>query len=165
MNLTEEQKKRVTEWIAGGEGVASVQKRLQEEFSINLTYLETRLLIAELNITPQDPPRSPDPADLTAKNESAPAPSQDPENEDFALPEEAAAPGSSKVKVTIDEIVKPGAMISGRVTFSDGKAAEWFVDAMGRMALNPDTPGYRPSESDIMAFQVELSRLARSQGY
>jgi hypothetical protein len=56
-------------------------------------------------------------------------------------------------------------MISGKVTFSDGQKAEWYLDQMGRLGLNPDQVGYRPSEQDVLAFQVELQRLARSQGY
>jgi hypothetical protein len=67
--------------------------------------------------------------------------------------------------VTIDQITKPSALISGRVTFSDGESAEWMLDQMGRLSLNPSKIGYRPTEKDVLAFQMELQRLARSQGY
>jgi hypothetical protein len=36
---------------------------------------------------------------------------------------------------------------------------------MGRLGLNPSTAGYRPSKQDVMDFQVELEKLARSQGF
>jgi len=67
--------------------------------------------------------------------------------------------------VTIDQIMKPGMMISGNVTFSDGETAAWYLDQMGRLGLDPKTIGYRPAERDVLAFQVELQRLARTQGY
>ena len=55
-------------------------------------------------------------------------------------------------------------MISGRVTFSDGQKAEWYLDQTGRLGLNASTPGYRPSKQDVMDFQMELERLAQSHG-
>jgi hypothetical protein len=32
----------------------------------------------------------------------------------------------NKVSATIDQNTRPGAMVSGRVTFSDGEKASWF---------------------------------------
>ncbi len=61
--------------------------------------------------------------------------------------------------------MKPGTMISGKVTFSDGENAAWYMDQTGRLGLDPSTIGYRPTERDVLAFQVELQRLARTQGY
>jgi hypothetical protein len=55
-------------------------------------------------------------------------------------------------------------MVSGRTTFSDGQTAEWYLDQTGRLGLNPSTPGYRPSQQDVMDFQMELEKLARNQG-
>jgi hypothetical protein len=40
-----------------------------------------------------------------------------------------------------------------------------MLDQMGRLSLNPSKIGYRPTEKDVLAFQMELQRLARSQGY
>ena len=53
---------------------------------------------------------------------------------------------------------------SGRTTFSDGETAAWWLDQTGRLGLDPSTAGYRPNQQDVMAFQVELEKLARSQG-
>jgi len=78
-------------------------------------------------------------------------------------PLEPTAP-RGKVRVSIDEIAPPNAMLSGEVVFSDGARAEWFVDETGRLALNPEIQGYRPSQPDVMEFQRELQRLAQSQG-
>jgi hypothetical protein len=52
-------------------------------------------------------------------------------------------------------------MFSGKVRFSDGENALWYVDETGRLGLDPDTTGYRPSQEDIIAFQAELKKLVR----
>lgn len=144
MTLTDDQKSAVLRWIEEGAGPSDIQKRLKEEFQISFTYLETRLLADDLKLQFKEPER---PAEPT------PAPVEEPP---------AAAPG--KVTVTIDQITRPGAMISGRATFSDGETAGWYLDQTGRLGLDPNTAGYRPSQDDVMAFQIELEKLARSQG-
>jgi hypothetical protein len=154
MTLTDEQKAIAASWIESGASLSDVQKRLREEFQISLTYLDTRLLVDDLKITIKEPeppaPSEPAEAELTPEADLLPP---------------APAAGTGAVKVSIDQIVKPGALISGGVTFSDGESADWYLDQTGRLALNPSKPGYRPSEKDVLAFQVELQRLARSQGY
>ena len=157
MTLTDEQKAAVATWLESGAGLSDVQKRLREEFQIGLTYLETRFLVDDLKISIKDP--EPEPAPV----EDTPA-EQPPLPEDDELPPAPPA-GGGRVQVTIDQIMKPGTMISGRAVFTDGEKAEWYLDQAGRLGLNPDTPGYRPSEKDVMAFQMELQRLARTQGY
>ena len=54
---------------------------------------------------------------------------------------------------------RPGLMVSGRVTFPDGQGGGWYVDEMGRLGIDPDTAGYRPSEPDLVAFQQELQTV------
>lgn len=153
MTLTDEQKNAIAGWIEGGASLSDVQKRIRDEFGIGLTYLDTRLLVDDLKVNFKDPEPEPKP-------QAADSPDGDME----AQPP-ASEPGTGKVQVTIDQITKPSALISGRVTFSDGQTAAWYLDQMGRLGLDPDTVGYRPSEQDILAFQVELQRVARSQGY
>lgn len=150
MTLTDEQKNAVAGWIEGGANLSDVQKRIRDEFGIGLTYLDTRLLVDDLKVSFKEPEPEPK-ADLPAAEEPEPLP--------------PAPGGNGKVQVTIDQITKPSALISGRVTFSDGQTAAWYLDQMGRLGLDPDTVGYRPAEQDVLAFQVELQRLARSQGY
>lgn len=147
MTLSDEQKSAISQWIEGGASLSEIQKRLKEEFQISLTYLETRLLADDLKLAFKEP--EPGPA------VDQPLPPPDPE-----VP--AEAPG--KVHVTIDQITRPGSVISGRVTFSDGEKAEWYLDQMGRLGLNASTPGYRPSQDDVMSFQMELEKAARGSG-
>lgn len=147
MTLTDDQRAAISRWIEEGAKLPEIQKRLKEEFQISLTYLETRMLADDLKLAVKEP--------------EPPAKPTEPE-----VPAEPAEPepAPGKVTATIDQITKPGSMISGRATFSDGEKAEWYLDQSGRLGLNPNTPGYRPSQQDVMDFQVELERLARTQG-
>lgn len=149
MTLTDDQRAAISKWIEEGAKLPEIQKRLKDEFDISLTYLETRLLADDLKLSVKEPEEPEKPAEEPA----AAAPEE---------PEAAPAPG--KVTATIDQITRPGAMISGRATFSDGEKAEWYLDQTGRLGLNANTPGYRPSQQDVVDFQMELERLARSQG-
>jgi hypothetical protein len=145
MILTDDQKAAISKWIEAGASLSEIQKRLKEEFQISITYLEARLLADDLKLALKEPERPLEPRPLPS-----------------AEPEKPAL--SDKVSVTMDQITRPGAMVSGRVTFSDGQKAEWYLDQTGRLGLNPSTSGYRPSQQDVMDFQVELEKLARSQG-
>ena len=146
MTLSDDQKTAISKWIEEGSSLSDIQKRLKTELDISLTYLETRMLVDDLKLTLKEPERV--------------------EEKPLPAPEEPApdAPAPGKVSVTIDQITRPGSIISGHVVFSDGEKAEWYLDQTGRLGLNPGTPGYRPQQDDVMAFQVELERLARSQG-
>ena len=146
MSLTEDQRASISKWIEEGASLSDIQKRLKEEFQLSLTYLETRLLADDLKLRLKEPERPIEPLPLPT-------------------PDKAASAPGGKVSVTIDQITRPGAMVSGRATFSDGQSAEWDLDQTGRLGLNPSTPGYRPSQQDVMDFQIELEKLARSQGF
>ena len=81
--------------------------------------------------------------------------------EDVSSP--APLGGSGKVSISVDTIARPGTMVSGNVTFSDGQSAIWYLDQTGRLGLGPKQPGYKPSAADLQSFQqtleVELSKL------
>ena len=55
-------------------------------------------------------------------------------------------------------------MASGQVTFSDGKSAGWSLDQMGRLGLSSDEAGYKPSQEDVMEFQVQLQKKLSGPG-
>ena len=151
MQLTDEQKQQVIRWIAEGQKLADVQRRLADEFDVRLTYMEARFLIDDLQLTPQDPPepvKSPVTAETPAPAASSPV---------VADPSAPLTP-MGKLALKVDEITKPGTIVSGSVTFSDGGKAAWYLDQMGRLGMNPETPGYRPPEPDIEEFQVTLDR-------
>ena len=55
MNLTEEQRQRVTAWILAGAKLAEIQSRLASECGVKLTYMEARFLVDDLKLVPKDP--------------------------------------------------------------------------------------------------------------
>jgi hypothetical protein len=60
MNLDDAQRQKVTEWIAQGLKLSDIQTRLASELGIRMTYMEARLLVDDLKLTPKDAePRRP----------------------------------------------------------------------------------------------------------
>jgi len=152
MNLTEEQRQRVTAWILQGAKLSEVQNRLQSEFSIKLTYMETRFLVDDLKLTLKDPepPKTETPA-VEPKKAAEPAPA-DPTK-------------TGGVSVGIDQIARPGAVVSGKVTFSDGQKADWYLDQTGRLGVVPAQPGYKPAAADVQQFQAALQNELAKMGF
>ena len=70
-----------------------------------------------------------------------------------------------KVAVKVDSITRPGAMVSGSATMSDGKKVDWYLDQYGRLGMVPPEPGYRPQQSDLVEFQAALEKELMKQGY
>jgi hypothetical protein len=69
------------------------------------------------------------------------------------------------MSLTVDQIAHPGTIVSGGVTFSDGKSAVWYLDQTGRLGVTPSAQGYRPPEGDVEKFQVLLDRELAKLGY
>lgn len=158
MNLDEAQKNQVATWLKEGLKLSEIQNRLTRELNINLTYMEVRLLVDDLRLKPKDvePPRT---AELGQPGSQPPQPRPAPL--EGPKPSEPSA-GAGRVAVKVDSLARPGAVVSGNVTFSDGQQAEWYLDQLGRLGLVPQQQGYRPSQSDVMTFQTELQEeLAR----
>jgi hypothetical protein len=150
MNLDETQRKKVAAWIEEGLKLSDIQKRLETEFGLRVTYLDVRLLVDDLKLKPKDPappPKAPEPAG--AESPLAPGP--------------AGAP-VGKVNVSVDQLARPGAMVSGKVTFSDGKSAEWILDQTGRLGLVPGEKGYKPPAADLQEFQIALQAELQKLG-
>ena len=164
MNLTNEQKQRVSTWIADGAKLAEIQSRLASEFGLKLTYMDARFLVDDLKLVPKDPepPKTPEPpAPAKAPLSAKPVPP-----EEQAAEDEIPAPvGGGKVSVTVDQITRPGAIVSGKVTFSDSQTADWYLDQMGRLGVVPKQQGYKPSAADVQDFQVVLQQEMAKLGY
>lgn len=159
MNLDDSQKQKVSEWIEAGLKLSEIQDRLTKDLGLKMTYIEVRFLIDDLGVKLKDKPKEA-PANLSAP--AAPPAPGDKQPAVPALAPEQPAAGAGKVSVTVDQITRPGALVSGKVTFSDGKSADWYLDQMGRLGLAPKEQGYKPSQDDLMDFQAELqNELAR----
>jgi hypothetical protein len=154
MNLTEAQRQKVADWINGGAKLSEIQNRLLSELSIKLTYMEVRFLVDDLKLTPHDP-EPPKVAAAPAEPVKKPAVAALPSLND-------PAPTLGGVHVTVDQLARPGAVVSGKVTFSDGQIADWYLDQTGRLGVVPTQTGYKPSAADVQEFQQALqTELAR----
>jgi len=151
--LTEDQIETIKVWAAEGDQLADIQKRMEEELELRLTYMDTRFLILDLGIELKS-----EEEEVVEEEEDEKDPALDELTEDDIEVMPPPAQGGP-VRVTVDEIARPGLMVSGRVTFPDGQGGGWYVDEMGRLGLDPDTAGYRPSEPDLVAFQQELQTV------
>jgi hypothetical protein len=174
MTLTPEQTKAVSEWVAAGDNLYTVQKKLSDQFKVSMTYMDVRFMVDDLNLQIKDtapkvdasdvskaPPAAKPPAEKKgfidkAKEKLGLAPA-----EDEGLPEEEAPPAqASGVTVTVDKVnLNPAAMATGTVSFPGGVTGKWIVDLQGRPGLiEVSKPGYRPSPADAQAFMQELSQ-------
>lgn len=158
MNLDDAQREKVAEWIAQGLKLSEIQNRLGAELGVVMTYMDVRLLVDDLKLTPKDvePPKPNRAAQPPGPGSFAPT----------AAPASALSPqvpASGSVSVRVDQIARPGTLVSGKVTFTDGMTADWHLDQTGRLGLAPQQAGYRPGAADLQQFQAaldgELSKL------
>jgi hypothetical protein len=156
MNLDEAQRKQVAAWVEQGLKLSEIQTRLAAELGLRLTYMDVRLLVDDLKLTPKDleTPRPLAPTLAAAGPPLARGPAAEPRGR---------KPKPPGVSVSVDELARPGAFVSGKVTFSDGNTADWYLDQAGRLGLAPEKNGYRPPAADFQEFQAaldaELTRL------
>jgi len=169
MNLNDAQKKSVVEWIAQGMKLSEIQRRINSEFGIVMTYIEVRFLVDDLKLTPKDP-EPPKPVELAGRQSggdstiAGPAPLKGEADKVMSEANRGVPPGAG-VSVKVASVARPGALVSGSVTFSDGNSAEWHLDQMGRLGLSPKQPGYKPSPADLEAFQIELQEALQKLGF
>ncbi len=170
MKLDEKQKEQVAGWLRDGAGLAEVQKRVESEFGVSATYMEVKFLVSDLDLTPKDPePEQPAepamPAPQAAKVASVDGPAEEVDF-DTLPPDDGDVPGAGagNVSVEVDQLARPGSMISGKVTFSNGKTSEWMLDQMGRLGVVPAEDGYKPTQLDLQQFQTVLQSELQKMG-
>jgi hypothetical protein len=156
MDITDSQKSTVIQWIQQGLSLAELQRKLNEEFQISMTYMDVRFLVDDLDVAVVEPEE--DSGDDAAA-EAKPAPAEEAELVDDG--------GTGAVSVDVDAIMRPGALVSGSVSFSDGKSLGWQLGASGQLGLIPDDddPEYRPSPDDIQEFQTQLQDVLQKKGF
>ncbi len=158
MKLDEAQTKQVAAWIAEGLKLAEIQKRLGSELGLQLTYMDVRFLVDDLKLTPKDPEPPKPVAPAPVADAALPAMPADP-----LAPSSPPPTATGGVSVTVDQIARPGSLVSGKVVFSDGNKADWHLDQTGRLGLVTEQQGYRPAAGDVQQFQAalegELSKL------
>ena len=152
MNLSESQKNSLITWVQEGRSLAEVQRLLREEFKISMTYMDVRFLIDDLNVPLVDRADEKDNADEA--NKAA-------EDAEAELVDDGAG-----VVVDVDTVMRPGALASGSVKFTDGKSLGWQLTASGQLGLVPDEDDsdYRPPPEDLEDFQVKLQEVLKKKG-
>ena len=136
-----------------GKSLSDIQKLLKEEFGMSLTYMDVRFLVSDQDLRLKAMEKK-KPEKTTGLEAGEPL---EPAAEEFSLGEE---PSSGKgVSVEVDKVVRPGASVSGSVTFNNGKKAEWQIDQLGQLGIVPPEEGFEPSEKDIQEFQMELRKV------
>ena len=104
-----EQKKEIASWVADGIGLSDIQKKINNDFGIVMTYMDVRFLVDDL--------------DLTWVDVEEPEPKKEAEGDENAPPTpEDSLESTGGVSVELDTVNPPGAMASGSVVFSDGQS-------------------------------------------
>ena len=154
--VSAEQLELVRQWASAGVDLNGIQKNLAAECGVHMTYMDVRFLLLDHGIeiavpsaAPAPEPEAPAPQAPAEPVESAPAP----------------VPGAGQVGkpvVTLDELMLPGTLISGKVQFSSGTKGGWQIDQLGRFAWN-DLEG-QPTPEELQAFQFELTQILSRGG-
>ena len=184
MSLTPEQKASVSLWVAAGDNLSAVQKKITEQFKVSMTYRDVRFLVDDLNLELKDPAPKVDASDVSKTPPpvaKAPGPSAQPAGIADAAAESPAdaeaeladdgledlPPGASSVTVEVDKVTLiPGALAAGTVTFSDGVTGKWVIDQQYRPGFTEiSQPGYRPTPADSQAFMQQLSAQLQKRGF
>jgi len=135
-----ELKKIVAGYLRNGLELPKIQDLLTSEHGTTITFLDLRLLAAEL-----------DDVDWTKGEE---------ENESGESEADASKDGetdsASGTVVEVDRIARPGVALSGSAKFASGASADWALDQFGRLAL--ENQEGTPTQEDLMEFQEEIRR-------
>ena len=151
MDLTDEQKSVVSQWVSEGESIAKIQNLLKEHFDLGLTYMDVRFLVDDLGVVYKDS------NEFLEDEEHAESKTED-------STEENSDPAG--VTVDVDAVIRPGSLVSGNVRFSDGNVLGWQLTSTGQLGLIPgDDPEYRPSNEDLQSFQTQLQELLKEKGF
>jgi len=134
----------IADKLAEGLSLSDIQKELSKTLNLDMTYLDLRLLVADLEVD-------------WKKIDPQPEVIEEPE-EDV---EEEVIEGC---KVTVSKLVRPGMHMSGDVVFPSGIKAEWYLTQVGQLGLNPQNEDDKPTPEDIKEFQMELQKILGSMG-
>ena len=154
----EVQKREISKWVADGMGLSEVQKKIDDDFGIVMTYMDVRFLVVDLDLTLVDE------EEPVAKETDDVAQDKNPEVSGEVTPESPLGVEGG-VSVEVDPVTPPGAMASGSVIFSDGQQKKWSLDQFGRLGLSGGDEGYKPSDEDVAEFQKQLDSALRGKGF
>lgn len=158
----------VAELTAKGLSLSDIQRILVNDYKLQITFLDLRILASELENIDWDAnsKNKKEEEAAAAKAVAETANEADPSEEDSTIEPEAEAADSELSQnqentgttvVELSKLVRPGAVANGSVKFASGVTAEWILDQYGRLGL--DKPTGKPDQNDIAEFQKELQRI------
>ena len=136
----EEIRELVGQLLGEGQSLNEILNILREKGE-TMTYLELRMIASEFEEEDKEPERERD-----EQEEEEPGPQMPP-----------------GVSVTVDALAKPGVQLSGRASLRSGAKVQWFIDAFGRVGLQPEAGSQRPSQSDMRDLQQALQVTLRKE--
>ena len=142
----------VAELLNEGLSLSDIQKKLQDDKDVKMTFLDLRILASELEKVDWSKQKS----DIAA-SEAAKKAEEDKKKDDKKDKTEAG-----KTVIEISRLKRPGSIANGSVKFISGAKAEWILDQTGRLAL--DKQSGEPTEEDIQDFQTELQSVLSNGG-
>jgi hypothetical protein len=168
MSLSADQTQSVAQWVRDGATLSDVQKRINDEFKISMTYMDVRFLVDDLDLTLIDPTPKADAADVTKERAKPPLAAADADDADAnaEIPFDDLPTAIGSVDVMVDgSTLNPNALASGTVSFSDGVTGKWIVDHQGRPGFTEVSQiGYQPTPEDAQAFMQQLGTALRAKG-
>ena len=160
-----ELKREITRLLQEGRSLNDIHKHVTGELGREMTFLDLRLLISDLDVEMQDEPE-PEPEPVPPPPPSPPGAGA---TEDLVMPpgvtrEEAPQAAGGKTSVSVDAVARPGLALSGAYTTKSGASGKWFMDAYGRVGLEPAAGSAKPAPADMQELQQELGKALRTQG-
>jgi len=148
MNISAEIIEQIRLMASQGQDLNIIQKELSER-GTNIRFMELRFLLLDhgIEIAPPPAPEIPEAAEESPAANSAPIPAS-----------EAVA---ARITVSIDELITPGTMISGKANFPSGIQGAWCFDQQGQFSWTALSA--TPSEQELRSFQMILNNTL-SQG-
>src|SRR5579862_6107562 len=104
MTLDDAQRKKVAEWIAAGLKLSEIHNRLASDLDVRMTYMDVRLLVDDLKLTPKAV-EQPKPAPVLPSANAERAGASDPGTTQPTEPKPANAPAATGgVSVSVDQL-------------------------------------------------------------
>ena len=144
--ISDEVLEQVRTWATEGVDLNGIQKRLQSECGLHLTYMDVRFLLLDHGIEIASPT-----APIKKEEKTAPKPDS-PLQDDLN-----SAAGGGRVKVELDDLQLPGTLLSGKAEFPGGAKGAWQIDQLGRFGWSQLTG--KPSPDEMQDFQTALTQL------
>jgi len=163
MQLEPAQLEAVKTWLSEGSNLSDVQKRLKEEFGISMLYLDLRMLVLDIGASIKEAPKPVEPvkpAPPVSEVGTSEVAAEDNDDDD-SLP----ADDMPRIPITLDRIMKPGALVSGEAVFPGNQKIHWVLDRTGRLAIDVAPPGFAPTQDEAVAFQTALRDTLMKNGY